>query len=183
MYGATAGKLRTMPPLLIVMSGLPGAGKSTIAERIGRANKWPVLSVDPIESSILQAGVQQSFETGLAAYVIAQTLARENLRLGLSVIVDAVNSLEVGREMWRSVAHETGARIRVIECVCRDTSLHRARVEARRRDLPGFEVLSWATVETRRNEFEPWNEPRIILDTSEAVDYASLLTVLHDASN
>lgn len=172
-----------MPPLLVVMSGLPGSGKSTVAEHIARAKQWPIFSVDPIESSILRAGVQQSFETGLAAYVIAQTLARENLLLGVSTIIDAVNSLEVAREMWRSAANETGALVQIIECVCADTMLHRTRVENRRRDMFGFETLTWEAVEARRSEFEPWSEPRLTIDTSQPVDYEWLLGQVHDASN
>ena len=39
-----------MSALLIVLSGLPGTGKSAIADGIGRATGLPVLSVDPIES-------------------------------------------------------------------------------------------------------------------------------------
>ena len=54
-------------PVLIVMSGLAGSGKSTIAEAIGRVRGCPVLSVDPIESAIVGSGITRSFETSLAA--------------------------------------------------------------------------------------------------------------------
>jgi predicted kinase len=53
--------------VLIVFTGLPGTGKSTLALAVGRALGVPVLSVDPIESAMLRAGVVRSFETGLAA--------------------------------------------------------------------------------------------------------------------
>ena len=43
--------------MLIVFSGLPGTGKSELAQRIGRRLRIPVLSVDPIESAILRAGI------------------------------------------------------------------------------------------------------------------------------
>src|SRR5713101_1968057 len=81
---------------LIVMSGLPGSGKSTIAERIAEKLLIPIFSVDPIESAIIEAGVQQGFETGLAAYIVAATLASEQLKLGISVVIDAVNADEEG---------------------------------------------------------------------------------------
>ena len=42
---------------LIVMCGLPGAGKSTLAEDICRALSVPVLSVDPIEAALLRSGI------------------------------------------------------------------------------------------------------------------------------
>ena len=59
--------------MLIVLSGLPGTGKSAVADGIARALRLPVLSVDPLESAILQAGIPPSFETGLAAYLVAET--------------------------------------------------------------------------------------------------------------
>lgn len=64
--------------MLIVVSGLPGTGKSTIADGIARTRQTPVLSVDPIESAIVRAGIPASFETGLAAYLVAQTLADQS---------------------------------------------------------------------------------------------------------
>lgn len=42
---------------LIVMAGLPGAGKSTIGEIVGARLGATVVSVDPIESAILRAGI------------------------------------------------------------------------------------------------------------------------------
>ena len=43
--------------MLIVMAGLPAAGKSTIAEVVGNRMGVPVVSVDPIEAAILSAGI------------------------------------------------------------------------------------------------------------------------------
>jgi len=54
-------------PYLIVMSGLPGSGKSTIAEGIAQQLRITLLSVDPIESAVIKSGIAKSFETGLAA--------------------------------------------------------------------------------------------------------------------
>jgi|NGEPerStandDraft_6_1074524.scaffolds.fasta_scaffold74312_3 dephospho-CoA kinase len=59
----------------IVMSGLAGSGKSTIAEA-GRVRGCPVLSVDHIKSAIVGSGGTRSFETGLAAYRVARRWQR-----------------------------------------------------------------------------------------------------------
>ena len=92
---------------LIVLSGLPGTGKSEVADAIGRARRAPVLAVDPIESAILEAGVEASFETGLAAYQVAERVADACLAAGLDVVIDAVNSVEPARDMWRRLAAGT----------------------------------------------------------------------------
>jgi predicted kinase len=74
---------------LIIISGLPGSGKSTVAESLAAKLSVPLFSVDPIESAILKSGLKRSFETGLAAYLVAEALAGEHLKLGLSVIIDS----------------------------------------------------------------------------------------------
>ena len=40
-------------------------------------------------------------ETGLAAYLVAEVVARESLTLGHTVVVDAANYVEQARQMWR----------------------------------------------------------------------------------
>ena len=62
--------------VLIVLAGLPGAGKSTVADALGRARGWPVLSVDPVEAALLHSGIDSAQPTGLAAYVAVEALAR-----------------------------------------------------------------------------------------------------------
>ncbi len=92
--------------MLIVMAGLPASGKSTLAERIAGELRCAILSVDPIESALWRAGIDRDQPTGLAAYVVAEDLAREQIRIGGDVIVDAVNDAELARNQWRSLAAE-----------------------------------------------------------------------------
>lgn len=42
--------------MLIAMVGLPGVGKSSVAEALGRKLNAPVVSVDPIEAAMWRAG-------------------------------------------------------------------------------------------------------------------------------
>jgi len=156
--------------VLVVMSGLPGAGKSSIADGIGRELGAAVLSVDPIEAAIWRCGIPPSFQTGVAAYEVAAVLAEHQLSLGLSVITDSVSSLEVGREMWRRAASRTGSDLRVIEVICRDQEVHRRRLEGRKRAIAGYPEPSWDDVQRRRAEWEPWNEDRLVVDSTQGLD-------------
>ena len=83
--------------MFIVMAGLPGTGKSTIAEQLGRQLGLAVVSVDPIESAILSAGIDAGQPTGLAAYLVAERIADSVLSSpAAGVIIDAVNAVEPG---------------------------------------------------------------------------------------
>ena len=150
---------------LIVLSGLPGSGKSTVADGISRNLSLPVFSVDPIEAAMWRGGLARA-QTGVAAYVVAVTLADEHLRLGHSVIIDAVNPVEAPRAAWRDLAAKHRAGLKIIECVCADETVHRRRIEARVRAIDGMPEFTWARVLERRAEYQPWTDARLTLDTS-----------------
>ncbi|MFC6357391.1 AAA family ATPase [Luethyella okanaganae] len=161
-------------PKLIVFAGLPGSGKSTIGEIIGARLGATVVSVDPIESAILSAGIDSDQPTGLAAYLVAENIAERELVSGRSVIVDAVNAVEPARMQWRELAVRAGVMLRVVEVVCSDEEVHKARLERRVRNLPHFEELTWRAVEQSLDGYEPWtgpssSMPRVTIDSVESL--------------
>lgn len=152
--------------MLIVMAGLPGSGKSSVAEALGRRLATPVVSVDPIEAAMWRAGVARDQPTGLAAYAVAEAVACGVLALGQTVIADAVNAVEAAREQWRSLADRHGVPVAFIEVVCSDPVVHRQRLEGRSRGIEGFLEPTWEAVERLREEFAPWTDDRLVLDTA-----------------
>lgn len=157
-------------PVLVVMAGLPGAGKSTIAEVLGARLGSTIVSVDPIESAILHAGIGADQPTGLAAYLVAEKMAEQVLAAGRTVIVDAVNAVEPARLQWRDLAQRSDVALRVIEVACSDPELHRERLTKRVRNLPHVDEVSWHAVEQSLEGYQEWKGecaamPRITLDT------------------
>ncbi|GGV60613.1 AAA family ATPase [Streptomyces massasporeus] len=166
--------------MLIAMAGLPGAGKSSVAEALGRKLTAPVVSVDPIEAAMWRAGVARDQPTGLAAYVVAEAVADGVLGMGQTVIVDAVNAVEAARGQWRSLAHHHGVPLVFIEVVCSDPVVHRRRLENRSRGIEGFSEPTWEVVERLREEFASWPDHRLVLDamTDLSANVATVLEVL-----
>ncbi|MEU8794039.1 ATP-binding protein [Streptomyces sp. NPDC048643] len=169
MRGRTSHRLRVCDSavMLIVMAGLPGTGKSAVAERLGRALPATVVSVDPVEAAMLRAGVDRGQPTGLAAYLVAEAVADGVLALGQTAIIDAVNAVDAARRQWRPLAERHGVQAAFIEVVCSDERVHRRRLEGRSRGISGFEEPTWEAVQRRRAEYEPWGEPRLVLDATE----------------
>ncbi len=151
--------------LLVLMGGLPGVGKSAIADALGERLPAFVISVDELEAAMLRSGLERSFETGLAAYNAGAAVAVHQLRLGMAVIADAANYLEVGRQIWLAAAERVGADVRVIEVLCSDEHVHRARLANRQRDLEPFPEPSWDDVARWRSETEPWSRERLSVDS------------------
>ena len=152
-----------MSQKLVILAGLPGSGKSTLAEGLSRHFSLPLFSVDPIEAAMWRGGLPRD---QTAAYTVAQALADEHLRLGQSVVIDAVNPVEAPRAAWRNLATKYRADLKIIECVCADETTHRRRVEARVRGIEGMAEVTWARVEQRRTDYEAWIDARLTLDTS-----------------
>jgi predicted kinase len=150
------------------MAGLPGSGKSAIAEDLAKALGCAVLSVDPVEAAMWRAGVARDQPTGMAAYVVVEVLAAEQLALGHDLIVDAVNAVEPAREQWRRLADRTESVLRFIEVRCSNERKHRRRLEARERGIEGFPEPSWESVQGRRADFDEWADERLVLDSMAA---------------
>lgn len=151
--------------VLVVMAGLPGVGKSAVADELGRRLGAGVLSVDPVEGAMRLAGVTPDQPTGLASYLVVEAVARHQLALGLPVVVDAVNAVEEARAQWRTLGSEAGVRCTFVEVVCSDTAVHRRRLEARRRDIPAFPEPTWEQVEAVRRAYAPWADPVLSVDS------------------
>lgn len=157
---------------LIVMAGLPGSGKSTIGEIIGSRLGAQVVSVDPIESAILRAGIDADQPTGLAAYLVAEEIASTVLASGRSVVVDAVNAVEAARLQWRDLAERSQVDLKVIEVFCSDDAVHRERLERRKSNLPHLAELTWRAVEQSLEGYASWTGPssalpRVTVDSTQ----------------
>jgi predicted kinase len=153
-------------PWLLVVSGRPGTGKSTLARSVVRATGACYLRVDVVETALAPA----RDEVGADGYAAVHGLALSNLELGNDVVVDAVNPVPAARAGWAPAAARVGARLLVVETSLPDGDEHRRRVETRTADIPGHRVPTWA--EVREDGWVPWDEerdgPRTVIDTTES---------------
>jgi predicted kinase len=149
-------------PVLVVVGGLPAAGKSTVAESLARRLRTPYLRVDRIEQAIVSWSAL-THPVGVAGYAVAHALAAEQLTLGLDVIVECVNPVGLTRDAWASTAAAESAAIVEVEVVCPDPVEHRRRVETRVSDVDGLGKPTWEEVLGR--EYEPWTRPHLVIDS------------------
>ena len=157
----------------IVFSGLPGTGKSTLAEAVGRTLSISVFAKDWLEATLLRSELVASSPDkplGSAGYHLLTTLAERQLILNQSVILDSVASTQTIRNTWRRLSEQYRAEWRVIECVCSDESLHRSRLVMRQRNIPGWHELRWSDVENVKQYFAPWEGERLVLDMQVPLD-------------
>lgn len=152
---------RARPPLLIVLSGLPGTGKTTVGREAAARLAAVFLRADTIEKPMLDAG----WAVEGVGYEVAYALAEDNLEIGLTVVADCVNPWPLTRAAWHEVAAAAGVPSLDVEFVCSDRQEHQRRVESRRAAQTGERHPTWDQVLER--DFAPWDGDRLVIDTAE----------------
>lgn len=149
--------------MLIVFSGLPGTGKTTIARELARQTGAVYLRIDVIEQAIRKAGVLAG-DVGASGYGVANALALSNLQVGHTVVADCVNPVRESREAWKAVAATAKVVLLDILVTCSDREEHQRRVETRTGDIPGLIPPTWQSVLT--HEYEAWESGPLEIDTA-----------------
>ena len=149
--------------MLIVFSGLPGTGKTTLARAVSDERRATYLRIDTIEQAIRASGnagggsraerLHGRLRSG-GDEPEPRTKRRGRLR----------HPLAVTRDAWRAVARRSGVALIDIEVICSDRAEHRRRVETRLTDIRGLKLPSREDVLGR--DYEAWDRPRLVIDTS-----------------
>ena len=150
-------------PVLVVIGGLPAAGKTTIAVALARQVGAVFLRVDSIEQAILRA-TSLVQPVGPVGYDVGYALAGDQLSIGLSVVAESVNPLAVTREAWRETGLSEGASVIEVEVICSDPVEHRRRAESRTVDITDLRVPTWQEIVDR--DYHAWDRAHLVLDTS-----------------
>lgn len=161
--------------MLIVIGGLPGTGKTTLARLLAASLGAVHLRIDTIEQAIVRSGLARH-PVGPVGYVVGYALAEDHLRQGLTVIAESVNPLAITRDSWRKAGADAGVSVAEVEVICSDPDEHRERVTTRSTDIPGLPLPDWQQV--RSHDYEPWERDHIVIDTAGAKPEESLAALL-----
>lgn len=164
----------SLDPQLIVFAGLPGTGKSSLARSVARERRAAYLDKDTIKDAVIALADRMKVPSGqqLAgplSYELLVVLARDNLTLGLPVVLDSPASYQLYRDQVKQLAKGLRADLRLIECICTDENLLRQRVERRGQELPEYRTRNWAEYQRQRAQFERLVDRRLVVDTAQSL--------------
>jgi predicted kinase len=152
----------TLPaPALILLSGLPGAGKTTFAHAL--LAHFP--AAEHIESDALRRSLAANPTYAPAesarVFAIAGGRASAALAAGRSVIIDATNLTNHDRKRFLRAARETGARLVAVRVLAPDDVV-RKRLSAPRQ---GHSQAGIAVFEQMRMRPRAFTVPAVLVDT------------------
>lgn len=150
-----------MKPTLFIFSGLPGAGKSTLARLLAERVKAAYFRIDTIEQGLRDLC---SINVQGEGYRLTYRIIKDNLELGIDVVSDSCNPWVLTRDEWEQVASDCGSKYVNIEIQCSDQKEHQRRIEERTNDIDELKLPDWEEVQKRK--YHKWDRNHITIDTA-----------------
>jgi predicted kinase len=151
-----------MQAKLILFSGLPGTGKSTLAGRLARELKLPLLSIDRVIGAVPENADVAFWDSKVA---ILLDLMRAQLELDLSVIVDSV-FMNKDRYHAQEIARRHNARFLPVYLYISDEKVWKERVTKRYNEMNDPAVAHWERIQHQRQHFREWDpETALFIDS------------------
>jgi predicted kinase len=151
-------------PVFIVLSGLPGTGKSFFSRRLSSKLPLAVLESDALRKILFPQPTYQWYESArlfrACYYLVEQLLVR-----GISVLLDATNLSERYRKKLYNIAHRTGVKFIIVEIKAPAEVVHR-RLEARARSNTGYSDADWSVYQAMRPRAEPIRMKHFTVDST-----------------
>ncbi len=147
--------------MLLIVCGLQGTGKTWVAGRISEQNGATLLRTDVVRKELLSATTYSSAEI---QNVYSETIrrAKELLKQGQDVILEATFSKSENRDLAREAAMEAGAEFHLVEVVC-DEAVVEERLRLRHNDASDADFQIYLKYKPL---FETITEDHIIIDNS-----------------
>ena len=163
--------------MLVLIGGLPGVGKTTVARALAGRLPAAHLRIDAFETALVRQGlVAGRADVGPHGYALALAAADTCLTGGTDVVVDAVFPVAAARRPFGDLAARHRVPAHWLRLICSDPREHRRRVADRAPDLPGDAVPDWAAV--RRRDVDQWHERYTVVDTASGDPLAAVLAAL-----
>ena len=156
-------------PPLIVVSGLPGTGKSFFCHKLAEKLSFLILASDTLRK-ILFPFPQHKENENKRLFSACHVLIEELLSKGIPVIFDATNLLEHHREYFYRAAERAGAKL-ILVWIEAPPEVVRQRLLARKRAaVPQYDSKAgWEVYNKMKPRREKISRNHLVVDTSQDI--------------
>ena len=153
-------------PALVVVSGLPGTGKSYFCRRLAERTPVVILESDALRK-VLFSSPGYSSEENARLFQTIHRLVAGLLTKGTTLVLDATNLEEYHREQLYHIAEQTGARLIVVQiCAPPELVWQRLLGRASRKDSSENSDADWQVYRRMRPSAETIRRNHFKVDTS-----------------
>jgi predicted kinase len=154
-------------PVFVILSGLPGSGKSVLARRIQPHLPATIVETDHVRRIIFRTP-QYSNKENAWVYTVCHALIERLLQESRSVVFDATNLVERNRAVLYGIAERCQARIVIVRTVA-PLAVIEQRLQRRSLGLDAMDHsdAGMAVYAMLRETEQPIARPHLVIDTSE----------------
>jgi len=160
----------TAYPVLILMSGLPGSGKSYISEQVCPQLPCVIIESDRVRKVLFPEPTYAAEESAIV-HRTCQVLMRRLLKRGVRVIFDATNLVEFQRELLYGLAERCGAQLLIVRTVAPEAVI-RKRLEQRHAAENSTSDADWQVYCRMSQNEQRIHRPHLCIDTSQDIHEA-----------
>ncbi len=156
-------------PALIVVSGLPGTGKSHFCRKLAERIDLVILESDSLRKLLFPTPAY-SKEESTQLFRACHGLVEELLRKGISVALDATNLEEHNREQLYHIADQSGARLIIVRMEAPpEVVQQRLERRSRREDQLDHSEADWNVYSKMKPTVEKIGRNHFAVDSSKDI--------------
>ena len=152
--------------MIVIICGLPGTGKTTIAKKLASIIDAVVLSTDKIRKELIPNPTYQRKERELIFDVMV-LLAKYLHSSDKNCILDATFNKEYSRNQVKNDLKLSENRFFVVECTCLEKIIL-SRLENRKDDYSDADIFVYQQM---KKIYEPITSKHITIDTSQDAEH------------
>lgn len=154
------------PTTLILLCGLPGTGKSLLAQRLAQRLPIVTLAGEPARHRLFAPPTYTPQESDIVDQTLLE-VAAELLGAGHSVMVDALNLLHRQRQPYFNLAERLGVQLLIVQTTAAPEIVRRRLAEEQAgRGANASSDSDWAVYLACADQVEPIRRPHRVVDTS-----------------